>query len=140
MSLTPLVNRRFTVAFVLLTAITAAAVDAAESHPAALDMLTLPVRVVDAEGQPVAGATVVPWALRCSQGHGLWRPTGFGGNAPPTLSTSADGRADVPYPRYTDPDEWVRTTEVTLSIDHPEFAYVSYEFVTCRTSTTRLTK
>ena len=35
-------------------------------------MLKLPVRVVDADGKPMANAKVTPWALRSSQGHGPW--------------------------------------------------------------------
>jgi hypothetical protein len=92
-------------------------------------MISLSVRVVDPEGHPVAGATVIPWALRCSQGHGLWKPKGLGGSEPPKLMTDEKGQVIVPYPFYAVHDERVRTTEVTLSIDHPDFAYVMYEFI-----------
>jgi len=95
----------------------------------AQEMITLPVRVVDVQGQPVADVTVIPWDLRCSQGHGQWRLDGKGGSIPPTLKTDSDGAAVVPYPRFTDADEFVRTTEVTLSLDHPEFAYLSHEYI-----------
>jgi hypothetical protein len=93
------------------------------------EMLALPVQVLDAAGEPVAGAIVVPWALRCSQGHGQWRPEGFGNGEPPQGATDADGRASVPFPKFAVLDERVLTTEVTLSIDHPDFAYIMYEFV-----------
>ena len=36
------------------------------------EMLALPVRVVDAHGEPVARAKVTPWALQCSLRHGWW--------------------------------------------------------------------
>ena len=91
-------------------------------------MIDLPVRVVDPEGNPVRGAVVVPWALRSSSGHGSWRED-FGLGAPPRLVTDADGRALVPYPRFTNLDEGVATTEVTLSVDHGDFVYIVYEFI-----------
>lgn len=92
-------------------------------------MLSLPIWVVDPDGKPVAGAVVVPWALRCSQGHGPWHVGGFGDSDPPTLTTGANGRADVPYPRYALASERVHTTGVTLSIDHKDFVYVGDEHV-----------
>jgi hypothetical protein len=106
----------------LTSARTASAADA----PPVQEMNSLPVRVVDPAGQPVAGAKVIPWALRCSQGHGWWRPDGFGRSNPPELFTNEEGRVEVPYPQYAVPAERVRTTQVTLSIDHPEYAYVMY--------------
>ena len=93
------------------------------------EMLILPVRVVAADGQPVAGAVVNPWALRCSQGHGMWQLKGLGRSEPPTLTTDGEGRATVPFPKFAEPDERVLTTQVTLSIDHPEFAYITFEFI-----------
>src|SRR5688572_13399747 len=36
-------------------------------------VLELPIRVIDKSGNPVPEAKVTPWALRSSQGHGLWR-------------------------------------------------------------------
>jgi hypothetical protein len=92
------------------------------------EMISLPVRVVDTDGHPVAGAKVIPWALRSSQGHGAWTEKKIG-SEPPTLITDNQGRAEVPYPRFTYLDERVQTTEVTLSIDHPDYVYVMYEFI-----------
>jgi hypothetical protein len=93
------------------------------------EMLELPVRVVDPDGKPVADAVVIPWALRSSQGHGLWQPERLGGFDLPRVTTDADGRATVPFPKYTILKELVLTLQVTLSIDHPDFAYVAYEDV-----------
>lgn len=88
-------------------------------------MLELPVRVVDADGQPVAKAKVTPWALRSSQGHGLWvEDDKRAGVGPQEVHTDEDGVAKVLYPRYRDVQEQVRTLSVSLYIDHPEFAYV----------------
>ncbi len=33
---------------------------------------TFQVQVTDSDENPIAGATVTPWALRSSQGHGRW--------------------------------------------------------------------
>jgi hypothetical protein len=102
---------------------------AASNKEVAQEMVSLPVHVVDPDGKPVARATVKPWALRCSQGHGLWIPKGFGKSKPPKYTTDDNGNCEVRYPRYAVPDERVQTTEVTLSIDHPDFALTSYEGV-----------
>lgn len=102
--------------------------EAATKAPAH-EMVMLPIRVVDADGEPVVGAEVIPWALRCSQGHGQWRVDGFGESEPPKLMTDAAGWADVPYPRYAVSKEQVRTTEVTLHIDHSGFAYNDSEYI-----------
>ena len=89
------------------------------------EMLELPVRVVDAEGEPVAKAKVTPWALRSSQGHGWWGDDDErAGVGPEDVFTDEDGIATVLYPRYRDVQEQIRTTSVTLFIDHPDFAYV----------------
>jgi hypothetical protein len=97
--------------------------------PLGQQLLTFPVQVVDEAGRPVAGAEVVPWALRCSQGHGLWSAKSNGGIPLPRLTTDSAGRATVPYPKYDVLDERILTTEVTLSIDHPDFARTDYENV-----------
>jgi hypothetical protein len=91
------------------------------------ELLPLAVRVVDPEGNPVADAKIVPWALRSSQGHGPWSKDGQGESEPSELSTDADGRAEIEYPRFSYADERVRVLSVTLSIDHPDFAYISHE-------------
>ena len=93
------------------------------------EILTLQAQVTDADGNPIEGVKVKPWALRCSQGHGGWRKSGFGHSEPPLLETNVNGRVEVPYPRFTFPEERVRTTQVTLSLDHPDYNYVSYEDV-----------
>lgn len=88
------------------------------------EMLTLPVRVVDADGHPVANAKVIPWALRSSQGHGLWcdddKRAGVG---PKDVVTDKDGIANILYPRYRDIQEQTRTILVSLYVDHPKFAF-----------------
>jgi hypothetical protein len=86
----------------------------------------LPVRVVDSDGKPIAGARVTPWALRSSQGHGWWRKADrWAGMDPEDAQTDASGLAKVRYPYYRERNEQIRTTGVSLQIDHPEFAYTS---------------
>ena len=65
---------------------------AAQEQTPRQQMLKLPVRVVDADGKPVANAKITPWALRSSQGHGLWnindKRSGVG---PKEVVTAEDG-------------------------------------------------
>ena len=66
-------------------------------------------------------------ALCSSQGHGGW-PEKVLGEIPEGV-TNAEGHAEVSYPRYTIPGEFVRTTGVTLSVNHPDFVFISHEDV-----------
>lgn len=87
-------------------------------------MKELPVVVVDVDRKAVANAKVTPWALRCSQGHGLWRADDKrAGVGPVTAVTDAGGTATVMYPLYRDVEEQIRTISVSLQVDHPDFAY-----------------
>jgi hypothetical protein len=89
-------------------------------------MLDLRVQVVDQNGKPVAKATVTPWALRCSQGHGMWaKDDKHAGAGPKEAITDETGMATVLYPRFRHFEERIRTLSVSLSVDHPEFAYTS---------------
>ena len=98
--------------------------------PAGQKLLELPVRVIDAEGKPVAKAKVTPWALRSSQGHGWWKSGDkVAGVGPNEVVTDENGLAVVVYPQYRDVKEHIRTIEVTLSVDHPEFAYVGNVYI-----------
>ena len=88
-------------------------------------MLELPVRVVDAEGKPVVNAKITPWALRSSQGHGLWSDNDKrAGVGPKEVVTGKDGTATVLYPQYRDVQEQIRTIAVSLFVDHPRFAFI----------------
>ena len=81
--------------------------------PEKQQMLELPVRVVDADGKPVANAKITPWALRSSLGHGSWSNNDKSADiGPKEVVTSKDGTATVLYPRYRDDREQVRTTGV----------------------------
>ena len=91
------------------------------------EMIKLPVKVVDEDGQPLAGVKIIPWALRSSQGHGGWPEKLFG--EIPQDETDDDGHAEITYPRYNIPGEFVRTTAVTLSVNHPDYVFISHEDV-----------
>jgi hypothetical protein len=91
------------------------------------EMITVNVRVVDDLGTPVAGVELNPWALRSGQGHGNW-PEKIGVK-PQAVTTDVKGEAQVAYPRYAIPPEFVQTTEVTLSVDHPDYVYESHNAV-----------
>lgn len=87
-------------------------------------MLKLPVRVVDAEGKPVAKVKITPWALRCSHGHGWWRKGDERAAVDPQeVHTRDDGTATVLYPRLRDVKEQIQTLAVSLNVDHPDYAY-----------------
>ena len=90
----------------------------------AAKVLELPIRVVDKAGQPVAKAKITPWALRSSQGHGWWRKDDkWTEVVPKAVRTDSEGKATVLYPHYRISQEQVRTTAVSLSVDHPSYAY-----------------
>ncbi len=91
----------------------------------ASQMAELTVRVVDGDGTPVPKAKVSPWALRSSQGHGLWAKDDQRAEIGPSDAfTDAAGTATVLYPYYRDRGEGIRTISVSLRVDHPEFAYI----------------
>ena len=100
----------------------------AQSEPQS--MRPYPFRIVDADGEPIADATVDPWALRSSQGHGSWD-----GEKHPaevqrqSVTTDADGRGIVHAPMFADVAEQVKVIDVTISIDHPEHPAISHVFL-----------
>ena len=82
-------------------------------------LLKKSVRVVDADGKPVAGATLDPWAIQAEQfGQRPWRPPGF----PPTITTDSDGMAKITYPRLVDPVRKIPPTSVICRLNHPDYA------------------
>ena len=96
----------------------------------AQELLSFSIVVNDADGQPVEGAVLKPWALRSSLGHGGWRPQSTGGTEPQEVTTDANGHAMVVYPKFHSVDEQIAVTAVTVSIDHPNHPHVSHEDVT----------
>lgn len=82
----------------------------------------LSIRVVDEQGMPIPGAKVTPWALRSSEGHGWWRDGDATMVSPKEVVTDMEGIASIAYPLYRNPPERVRTTAVSLIVDHADFA------------------
>jgi beta-lactamase regulating signal transducer with metallopeptidase domain len=104
--------------------------DAEAKTSPAVGVIDLKVRVVDANGRPVAKAKVTPWALGSSQGHGLWaKDDKYCDLSPSDAWTDTNGIATVTYPYYRNRREQVRTIEVSLQVDHPEFAFVDDVYV-----------
>ena len=100
-------------------------------------LLEFELFVQNAGGAPVEGAKVKPWALRSSQGHGVWQANeGTGKTEPETVTTDATGKATISYPKYANVSEHIVTTAVTVSVDHADHPYVSHEDVTVPTEKT----
>jgi hypothetical protein len=81
------------------------------------------IRVVDAAGQPVVGAVIVPEGLRTKPGPYVsgwysWRTDKSGVPNPP-VTTDKEGSAHVPYPKYV--FERIETGTLCLEVDHPDF-------------------
>lgn len=102
----------------------------------AQQLLSFPIVVKDADGQPIKGAVLKPWALRSSLGHGGWRAESTGGTEPQEVTTDANGHAVVEYPKFHSLDEQIAVTAVTVSIDHPDHPHVSHEDVTVPATST----
>lgn len=79
------------------------------------------------DGKPVQGATVKPYAMRCSEEKGShygW-PTGNVGPAP-TLVSNQEGIVEIPYPvRFGRDPDWLTTCQISFMVNHHE--YVSAE-------------
>ena len=98
--------------------------DAGQEAAQSQRTMMLPVKVVDTDGKPITDAKVTPWALRSSQGHGLWQ-TGDerAAMSPNSTITNADGLAVVRYPYFRDIGEQTRTLSVSINVDHSGYAF-----------------
>jgi hypothetical protein len=113
----PIIWRSIALGACVLVVLLIALVATAPKHPVAL------VRVLDAAGQPVAGAVVFPEGLRTKPGPYVsgwygWRPDTTGVSNPPVV-TDPDGYAVVPYPKFV--FERIETGTLCLSVSHPDF-------------------
>ncbi|HVU86384.1 MAG TPA: carboxypeptidase-like regulatory domain-containing protein [Pirellulales bacterium] len=97
----------------------------AESQ-SSVPMLTKRFRITNPQGDPVAGATVIPWAVRSERGHGHWNINGDYNAKPPTLVTDAAGRGQFEFPRFLDKDGRVPPQQYTCSVVHPNYAGSTY--------------
>ncbi len=92
----------------------------------AVETLFKTVRVVNSAGEPIAGATVVPWAIHTARGHGTWNTSGYGKSEPPSLTTNEQGEVTLPFPRYANPAEKIPPRSLTCRISHPDYADSTY--------------
>jgi hypothetical protein len=79
----------------------------------------LRVLVVDDSGTPVPGAKIKPDGIRGTDGAHY----GWGDHfsvKPAPLTTDANGRATIPYPRFI--MERVRSIELSFGVDHPDYS------------------
>ncbi|MBX7167541.1 MAG: hypothetical protein K1X74_14520 [Pirellulales bacterium] len=89
------------------------------------------IRVVNAQGKPIAGAQVDTWAAHSVLGHSLWR--GSDNQPKPELAvTDANGQATLRYPALMFAAEKVRPERLTCSITHPDYAGTSHTDVDVR--------
>ncbi len=82
------------------------------------------VRVVNEDGQAVAGARVEPYALRMRDdmaSHYGWNPADHGEAIP--VQTDYKGMARVAYPQYV--QEKLETGAISIKISHPEYCAVN---------------
>lgn len=105
----------------------AAAEEAPDNSP--FPERTISVQVLDPEGQPVPDAVVIPWAIRSARGHGLWHPGEDPKQKPPKFRTDAQGLAQVSYPVFHEAAEQIKVSQVSLSLNHPQFVFSAYENV-----------
>jgi protocatechuate 3,4-dioxygenase beta subunit len=81
----------------------------------------LTIRVLDPDGNPVAGATVRPWAYRAGRAHGVWNETNYG--APRRTFSDSNGETVVDYPESVawEGERMELVSQVSLHISHPDF-------------------
>ncbi len=91
--------------------------------------LTKRIRVLNQKGEPVVGATVIPWAVRSKQGHGAWRVADAYDAEPPKMITDAEGRGSFAFPEFLDKDGRIPPMEYTCSVTHPDYATTMYNDV-----------
>jgi hypothetical protein len=85
-----------------------------------IEWCAMTVKVVDAQGVPIEGATVRPWALRAGNAHGGW--DGQIG-APRETLTDPSGQTSVVYPKAMTwgTSESNPVISVSVILKHPEF-------------------
>ena len=77
------------------------------------------VKVVDADGKPVEGAVVRPWALQAGNGGGLWTDAAYG--APKRTRTDAEGQTEVVFPQASKWGDSPVVVSVSVFVSHGEF-------------------
>lgn len=96
-------------------------------HPVETAPLTF--KLIDEDGEPVAGVDVMPSGLRCEEDPGSWYgwPTRNVGRGR-VLKSDENGEITVQYPiRFGQPPNLKTTTVVDFRFIHPEYVYGSSE-------------
>lgn len=98
-----------------------------------LQVIELPIRIVDSNDHPIQGVEVIPWALGWAQGHGYWgsydgKPDRSGMDPVPVHS-DAHGIAKIKYPYYRDAQEKSRTLLVSVAFKHDVYSHGDVEHI-----------
>lgn len=86
-------------------------------------MFTVPIKVVDEESNPIAGAMITPDGLRTKvdpSGHYGWKKELHGELR--IVTTDSQGLAEVAYPKYV--TEKLLTGAISFRCSHPEFCTI----------------
>ncbi len=124
-------------AALVLTAVALRCVSANAAEPA--EQKTAPkieiggmaaVDVVDEDGKPVEGCTLIGIGLRSHQDPG----TGYGwavkNHGPhPVAVTDADGQAELAWPRWVERTHEVTTAKISVMADHPDYCLIGHQDV-----------
>jgi hypothetical protein len=99
------------------------------------------VEVVDEDGKPVEGCTLIGMGLRSHQdpstGYG-WTIKMHGPHA--VAVTDAAGQAELPWPRWVVRSQQVTTAKISVMADHPDFCLVGHQDVdVAEGATTKIT-
>lgn len=84
------------------------------------EFLSLTIRVITADGEPIEGASVRPIGLRTRIERGShygWNPESHGSGD--EVVTDGEGQVEIKYPKYV--TERLETGEVTLHMEHENF-------------------
>ncbi len=81
-------------------------------------------------GMPIAGAEVMPYAMRCLEDPGShygWPIRNAG--RPPKLATDADGKITIMYPKvFGSAPDWLTASEISLSVQHTSYIPTRLDF------------
>ena len=96
------------------------------------------VEVVDEDGEPVEGCTLIGYGLRSHQDPG----SGYGWitkmHGPHSVAvTDAAGRAELSWPRWVQRSQQVTTSMVSVIVDHPDFCLEGHRDVDVAKGVTR---
>lgn len=96
----------------------------ADIKPVTVPMGKTYVKVLDVDtGRTIAGAALKVSYLNNENGSSAqWSKEGWGRSDPPTWQTDPNGRAEISYPKFTDPTLRKSITRIVLKVIHDDFA------------------